>query len=62
MCVPLISAGRLYLSTSAHQTVAAPAPCLIGVSPVELCLSDMSAISAGAQAGVNPVSSDAIIY
>lgn len=45
------------------QTVAAPAPCLIGLSPVELGLSDMSAISAaGAQAGVNPVSSATIIY
>lgn len=45
------------------QTLAAPALCLIGPSPVELCLSDMSVIiAAGAQAGVNPVSSATIIY
>lgn len=58
--MPVISARGLYLSTSAHPDSGS---CLIGLSPVELCVSDVSVvIAAGAQAGVNPVSSAAIIY
>lgn len=55
-CVPVISARGLYLSTI--QTAAAAAS-----SPVELRVSDTSTIiAAGAQAGVNPISSAAIFY